>query len=160
MRDRMGSKPILLIAVVLVLTLTAPALAQDIPDFGSARTLPSPNTNYEITDDGHLIKEGDMVQSCKTLEFPNFAIEQYEDYAPEAQANIRERYKRLYDALAEACTEAGFPPNGKLPRTGGPLADTFPVMDDGTCPEPLVKRNGACHPQRQRHHGKSGRQAH
>ena len=145
----MGSKPIALCVVVLVLALTAPALAQDIPDFGSARTLPSPNNNYEITDDGYLIKEGDIVQGCETLEFPNYDVGQFKDYPPEAQANIRERYKRLYGALVEACTEVGFPPDGKLPQTGGPITDTFPLMDDGTCPEPLVKRNGACHPQPQ-----------
>ncbi len=34
----------------------------------------------------------------------------------------------------------------RTPKTGGPVIDTFPLLDDGTCPTPLVKRDGACHP--------------
>lgn len=34
----------------------------------------------------------------------------------------------------------------RTPKTGGPVTDTFPLLDDGTCPTPLVKRDGACHP--------------
>jgi hypothetical protein len=34
----------------------------------------------------------------------------------------------------------------RTPKTGGPVTDTFPLLDDGTCPSPLVKQDGACHP--------------
>ncbi len=35
---------------------------------------------------------------------------------------------------------------GRSPRTGGPKTDVFPLLDDGGCPTPLVKRDGACYP--------------
>ncbi len=31
-------------------------------------------------------------------------------------------------------------------ETGGPGTDVFPLQQDGDCPPPLVKQNGACHP--------------
>lgn len=34
----------------------------------------------------------------------------------------------------------------RTPKTGGPTTDTFPLLDDGTCPSPLVKRDEACYP--------------
>ena len=32
------------------------------------------------------------------------------------------------------------------PRTGRPGFDVFPLMDGGNCPDPLVRRDGACYP--------------
>ncbi len=31
-------------------------------------------------------------------------------------------------------------------ETGGPGTDVFPLQQDGSCPPPLVKQNGACYP--------------
>ncbi len=102
--------------IVMALTMAAPALAQDL---SSAKELPPPNTDYQITSDGYLILEGDIVYPCESLRFPNYDVKQYESYPPESQAKIRSRYKEEYEALAKACTEAGFPPADTLPRTGG-----------------------------------------
>ena len=55
------------------------------------------------------------------------------------------------DAAAEAVTEAdhgSFSRTRQLPttETGGPLMDAFPLLADSSCPTPLVKHEGACHP--------------
>lgn len=34
----------------------------------------------------------------------------------------------------------------RTPGTGGPRFDVFPLTEDGDCPRPLVKRDGACYP--------------
>ena len=91
------------LAAILAMTLTVgtPAFADsyhDIPDFDTATPLPHPFTNFEITDDGFLIEEGDIVQSCEELPY---------------------REGALHEALVKACTEVGFPPEGNLPQTGG-----------------------------------------
>ncbi|MDP9475435.1 MAG: hypothetical protein M3R38_07055 [Actinomycetota bacterium] len=122
-------KGLFIMAGMLVMTLivATPALTRDMPDLDSAEELPPPNTDYQITDDGYLIEEGDIVFFCKDLEFPNYDVKQYESYPPESQAKIRQRYREEYDALVKACTEAGFPPASEtatlqtpLPKTGGP----------------------------------------
>lgn len=62
-----------LAAVVLVLAVAAPALADpghDVPDFSSAVPIPS-DSDYQITADGHLIYEGDMVINCEDVH-PDF----------------------------------------------------------------------------------------
>jgi hypothetical protein len=109
--------------LAMTLTLATPALAQDIPDFGSAKLLPYPYTDFEITEDGFLIEEGDMVRSCEGLRFSDYDFAAYESYAPEVRAEIRQDYRSEYEALVQACTEAGFPPKSMLPETGG-----FPLL--------------------------------
>lgn len=129
-------KALFIVAGMLVMTLivATPALTQDMPNLSSAEELPPPNTDYQITDDGSLIYEGDIVLSCIDLRFPNYDVKQYESYPPESQAKIRSRYREEYDALVEACTEAGFPPASEwttlqtpLPKTGGPPFLLLPV---------------------------------
>ncbi len=125
------SKIVTLLVVVLVLTgySTSNAMSNqkqdNVPEFDTATPLPYPYTNYAITDDGFLIEEGDIVQSCEELPY---------------------REGALHEALVKACTKAGFPPDGTLPDTGGPVTDVFPLQSDGNCPPPLVKQSGACHP--------------
>lgn len=34
----------------------------------------------------------------------------------------------------------------RSPNTGGPQMNEFPLLGDGSCPPPLVKHGGACHP--------------
>lgn len=101
-------KRVLVLAAMLAVTLTvaAPTLARDVPDFSSAERLPPPNTDYEITDDGYLIYEDDIVQSCEELPY---------------------RKGASHAALVEACTESGFPPKGTLPQTGGVRFVLVPV---------------------------------
>lgn len=36
--------------------------------------------------------------------------------------------------------------DNRTPKTGGPKFEVFPLTEDGNCPEPLVKRHGACYP--------------
>ncbi len=124
--------------LVMTLIVATPALTRDMPDLDSAKELPPPNTDYQITDDGYLIEEGDIVFFCKDLEFPNYDVKRYESYPPESQARIRSRYREEYDALVEACAEAGFPPASErpsdmvtlqtpLPKTGGTPFLLLPV---------------------------------
>ena len=99
--DAMGRT--VLVAVALVLAVATPAFAHpghDVPDFGSAVPVPS-DSDYQITADGHLIYEGDMVISCEDVD-PDFIA------SPE-----------LYEEQAEICAGAGFPPGETLPATGG-----------------------------------------
>ena len=118
-----------LLSLTCCMATTALAFAQDGPDLGSATRQPPPYTDYEITDDGFLIYQGDMAVGCRSLlevaDSPNSPL-------------IKEQVK--------LCTEAGFPPKGSLPETGGPRLDAFPTLDDGTCPAPLVERRGVCFP--------------
>ena len=87
-----------------------PRHTQDVPDFGSATPVPS-NSDYQITDDGHLVYQGDMVFGCEGLG--------PEDYTSAA----------LYEEQAEIYADAGFPPGGSLPETGGlPLLLLAPLV--------------------------------
>ena len=70
------------------------------PDFGSA-TLVESNSDYEITDDGYLIYEGDMVFECRALRY-------------EEGTSLEAHKERI-----RICTEAGFPLKEALPETGG-----------------------------------------
>ena len=122
-------KKLLMLVATLALTLTVAtsALTQDMPDLSSAEELPPPNTDYQITGDGALILESDIIYDCEDLQFPNYDVKEYESYSPESQAKIRGRYKEEYDALVRACTEAGYPPKDTLPQTGGVPFVLIPV---------------------------------
>jgi hypothetical protein len=85
-----------------------PQAMNDVPDFGSATRVPS-NSYYEITDDGFLIYGYDSVVKCESLRPGNYTDQD------------------LYEELVEVCTEAGFPPEGTLPETGGPLPLLLPL---------------------------------
>lgn len=97
-----------------VATLAGPAFADpspratdDVPDFGSATLVPS-DSDYQITADGYLIYQDDMVVGCESVWPGNYTSTE------------------LYEEQAGICTEAGFPPKRpppsewvSLPVTGG-----------------------------------------
>jgi hypothetical protein len=131
-------KLFLLVALLaMMLMIATPALAREMPDFSSATPLPSPYTEYEITNDGFLIYEGDIVLECESLRFaPDMRA--YESYEPEVRSELRENDKQEYQAKVEACTEVGFPPKGSgasdmvtlqtpLTKTGGIPSFVVPV---------------------------------
>lgn len=104
--------------VLAVLAPTVPASADtrsssdtgrpdNAPDFGSATAVVG-DSDYEITDDGYLIYEGDTVVGCDAVRPENYTIAE------------------VYEEQAGICAEAGFPPGGALPETGGPSA--LPVL--------------------------------
>ena len=72
-----------------------------LPDFGSAVLVES-NPDYQITEDGYLIYEGDTVFECRSLR--------------DEEGGSIEAYKER----VRICTQEGFRPPGTLPDTGGP----------------------------------------
>ena len=121
---------------VLALTLAAavPAFADPgpsgrsrglavVPDLGSAVPVPS-NPDYEVTDDGFLVFEGDIVFECESLRYEDDTL-RFEK--PENRAEARRRAEEAHEERVEICTEAGFPPSSTLPETGGPRPLLAPV---------------------------------
>jgi hypothetical protein len=93
-------------------TTVAPAFAEadssnhaqrpdPLPDFDSAVLVES-NSDYQITEDGYLIYEGDTVFECRALR--------------DEEGGSIEAYKER----VRICTQEGFRPPGSLPDTGGP----------------------------------------
>lgn len=113
-RDEMG-KTVLLTATILlaaVLATVGPASAQILgsggdPDLGSAT--PVPGTGYEITDDGFLIYQGDILIPCEALDYDDSDIKFADS---DVRADLRRERMEAYEERVEICTEAGFPPKG------------------------------------------------
>jgi hypothetical protein len=72
-----------------------------VPDFDSAVMVES-DSDYQITEDGYLIYEGDIVFECRDLR--------------DEEGGSIEAYKER----VRICTQEGFRPLGTLPDTGGP----------------------------------------
>ncbi len=115
---------------------TAVAFAQedqyDCASFGSQESAQT-ELDLDRTDPNNLDPDGNGV-----------ACEDY-DYGVDDGSAAGDQYDDGDDAIDDGTVR----PQGdsrRTPRTGGPMTDTFPLLDDGTCPSPLVKQNGACYP--------------
>ena len=98
--------------LAMTLVVATPAFAE--PDFATAKPIPG-YPDFEITDNGHLIFQGDVgVGKCGSTQ--NFAFLD----------------KSLDKKAVRACEKAGFPVKGSqtqspLPDTGGPPLTLVPI---------------------------------